>query len=310
MVIKMTLEDSVLKLDELLNEIVYFRLLLDIDLAKEKVDSNKKNESVGKYNIFGKMSNKIKENTQNKYNEKIDELNKNVEDFLSKNPKIKKDLTEAMLKEDIDKYLKNDKYGFSKDLLSLLVTYDCQYEYQFIDEEKKKISLIIYNDEAKLEASCKQIKNVVKTISNKSYDKKDSVLPEAFRLMIANFIAEGNFKDVSASIESKNLANLVVYGLNGMVPNKDEIIKLYHDSDLGYVAVSLGLKTYLLTRAKYELNNLDFKTLLSSTLDVLTDVEAKAVKELFIEEDNIENDKMLIEEIDKVFSYLIKEFKL
>jgi hypothetical protein len=55
---------------------------------------------------------------------------------------------------------------------------------------------------------------------------------------------------------------------------------------------------------------LDFKTLLSSTLDVLTDVEAKAVKELFIEEDNIENDKMLIEEIDKVFSYLIKEFKL
>jgi hypothetical protein len=77
-----------------------------------------------------------------------------------------------------------------------------------------------------------------------------------------------------------------------------------------YISLSLGIKTYLLVRAKYEISNIDYSAMLSPIIDVLMDISKKSCKQLLIDNDNIEINKKLMEIIDKVINYLIKEFKL
>ena len=136
----MKLEEGAILLDSVFSEVVYYRLLLENKYSKEKVDNNQKNENVGKYNVFAKMSNKIKENTQNKYNERIDNINKEIDNLLEKNPKLNKDLTEDMLAKDLIDFFKNDKNNFLKELFSILIISDETYKYEFNDEELKKLS--------------------------------------------------------------------------------------------------------------------------------------------------------------------------
>ena len=306
----MKLEEGAILLDSVFSEVVYYRLLLEKEYSKEKVDNNQKNENVGKYNVFAKMSNKIKENTQNKYNERIDNINKEIDNLLEKNPKLNKDLTEDMLAKDLIDFFKNDKNNFLKELFSILIISDETYKYEFSDEELKKLSLLIYNDEKRLNNSLKEFNQITKAISSRTIEKKDDVIKDALKLIIIRFISEGSLKDISSSKDSKDLSLLVTYGLDSNNLDKDYIINLYYTMGYDYISLSLGIKTYLLVRAKYEISNIDYSAMLSPIIDVLMDISKKSCKQLLIDNDNIEINKKLMEIIDKVINYLIKEFKL
>ena len=306
----MKLEEGAILLDSVFSEVVYYRLLLEKEYSKEKVDNNQKNENVGKYNVFAKMSNKIKENTQNKYNERIDNINKEIDNLLEKNPKLNKDLTEDMLAKDLIDFFKNDKNNFLKELFSILIISDETYKYEFSDEELKKLSLLIYNDEKRLNNSFKEFNQITKAISSRTIEKKDDVIKDALKLIIIRFISEGSLKDISSSKDSKDLSLLVTYGLDSNVLDKDYIMNLYYTMGYDYISLSLGIKTYLLVRAKYEISNIDYSAMLSPIIDVLMDISKKSCKQLLIDNDNIEINKKLMEIIDKVINYLIKEFKL
>jgi hypothetical protein len=306
----MKLEEGAILLDSVFSEVVYYRLLLEKEYSKEKVDNNQKNENVGKYNVFAKMSNKIKENTQNKYNERIDNINKEIDNLLEKNPKLNKDLTEDMLAKDLIDFFKNDKNNFLKELFSILIISDETYKYEFSDEELKKLSLLIYNDEKRLNNSFKEFNQITKAISSRTIEKKDDVIIDALKLIIIRFISEGSLKDISSSKDSKDLSLLVTYGLDSNVLDKEYIMNLYYTMGYDYISLSLGIKTYLLVRAKYEISNIDYSAMLSPIIDVLMDISKKSCKQLLIDNDNIEINKKLMEIIDKVINYLIKEFKL
>lgn len=306
----MKLEEGVILLDSVFSEVVYYRLLLENKYSKEKVDNNQKNENVGKYNVFAKMSNKIKENTQNKYNERIDNINKEIDNLLEKNPKLNKDLTEDMLAKDLIDFFKNDKNNFLKELFSILIISDETYKYEFNDEELKKLSLLIYNDEKRLNNSFKEFNQITKAISSRTIEKKDDVIKDALKLIIIRFISEGSLKEISSSKDSKDLSLLVTYGLDSNDLDKDYIMNLYYTMGYDYISLSLGIKTYLLVRAKYEISNIDYSAMLSPIIDVLMDISKKSCKQLLIDNDNIEINKKLMEIIDKVINYLIKEFKL
>lgn len=306
----MKLEEGVILLDSVFSEVVYYRLLLENKYSKEKVDNNQKNENVGKYNVFAKMSNKIKENTQNKYNERIDNINKEIDNLLEKNPKLNKDLTEDMLAKDLIDFFKNDKNNFLKELFSILIISDETYKYEFNDEELKKLSLLIYNDEKRLNNSFKEFNQITKAISSRTIEKKDDVIKDALKLIIIRFISEGSLKEISSSKDSKDLSLLVTYGLDSNNLDKDYIMNLYYTMGYDYISLSLGIKTYLLVRAKYEISNIDYSAMLSPIIDVLMDISKKSCKQLLIDNDNIEINKKLMEIIDKVINYLIKEFKL
>ena len=306
----MKLEEGAILLDSVFSEVVYYRLLLENKYSKEKVDNNQKNENVGKYNVFSKMSNKIKENTQNKYNERIDNINKEIDNLLEKNPKLNKDLTEDMLAKDLIDFFKNDKNNFLKELFSILIISDETYKYEFNDEELKKLSLLIYNDEKRLNNSFKEFNQITKAISSRTIEKKDDVIKDALKLIIIRFISEGSLKEISSSKDSKDLSLLVTYGLDSNDLDKDYIMNLYYTMGYDYISLSLGIKTYLLVRAKYEISNIDYSAMLSPIIDVLMDISKKSCKQLLIDNDNIEINKKLMEIIDKVINYLIKEFKL
>lgn len=306
----MKLEEGAILLDSVFSEVVYYRLLLEKEYSKEKVDNNQKNENVGKYNVFAKMSNKIKENTQNKYNERIDNINKEIDNLLEKNPKLNKDLTEDMLAKDLIDFFKNDKNNFLKELFSILIISDETYKYEFNDEELKKLSLLIYNDEKRLNNSFKEFNQITKAISSRTIEKKDDVIKDALKLIIIRFISEGSLKEISSSKDSKDLSLLVTYGLDSNNLDKDYIMNLYYTMGYDYISLSLGIKTYLLVRAKYEISNIDYSAMLSPIIDVLMDISKKSCKQLLIDNDNIEINKKLMEIIDKVINYLIKEFKL
>jgi hypothetical protein len=306
----MKLEEGAILLDSVISEVVYYRLLLEKEYSKEKVDNNQKNENVGKYNVFAKMSNKIKENTQNKYNERIDNINKEIDNLLEKNPKLNKDLTEDMLAKDLIDFFKNDKNNFLKELFSILIISDETYKYEFNDEELKKLSLLIYNDEKRLNNSFKEFNQITKAISSRTIEKKDDVIIDALKLIIIRFISEGSLKEISSSKDSKDLSLLVTYGLDSNDLDKDYIMNLYYTMGYDYISLSLGIKTYLLVRAKYEISNIDYSAMLSPIIDVLMDISKKSCKQLLIDNDNIEINKKLMEIIDKVINYLIKEFKL
>ena len=306
----MKLEEGAILLDSVFSEVVYYRLLLENKYSKEKVDNNQKNENVGKYNVFAKMSNKIKENTQNKYNERIDNINKEIDNLLEKNPKLNKDLTEDMLAKDLIDFFKNDKNNFLKELFSILIISDETYKYEFNDEELKKLSLLIYNDEKRLNNSFKEFNQITKAISSRTIEKKDDVIKDALKLIIIRFISEGSLKEISSSKDSKDLSLLVTYGLDSNVLDKEYIMNLYYTMGYDYISLSLGIKTYLLVRAKYEISNIDYSAMLSPIIDVLMDISKKSCKQLLIDNDNIEINKKLMEIIDKVINYLIKEFKL
>ncbi len=306
----MKLEEGAILLDSVFSEVVYYRLLLENKYSKEKVDNNQKNENVGKYNVFAKMSNKIKENTQNKYNERIDNINKEIDNLLEKNPKLNKDLTEDMLAKDLIDFFKNDKNNFLKELFSILIISDETYKYEFNDEELKKLSLLIYNDEKRLNNSFKEFNQITKAISSRTIEKKDDVIKDALKLIIIRFISEGSLKEISSSKDSKDLSLLVTYGLDSNNLDKDYIMNLYYTMGYDYISLSLGIKTYLLVRAKYEISNIDYSAMLSPIIDVLMDISKKSCKQLLIDNDNIEINKKLMEIIDKVINYLIKEFKL
>ncbi len=306
----MKLEEGAILLDSVFSEVVYYRLLLENKYSKEKVDNNQKNENVGKYNVFAKMSNKIKENTQNKYNERIDNINKEIDNLLEKNPKLNKDLTEDMLAKDLIDFFKNDKNNFLKELFSILIISDETYKYEFNDEELKKLSLLIYNDEKRLNNSFKEFNQITKAISSRTIEKKDDVIKDALKLIIIRFISEGSLKEISSSKDSKDLSLLVTYGLDSNDLDKDYIMNLYYTMGYDYISLSLGIKTYLLVRAKYEISNIDYSAMLSPIIDVLMDISKKSCKQLLIDNDNIEINKKLMEIIDKVINYLIKEFKL
>ena len=306
----MKLEEGAILLDSVFSEVVYYRLLLEKEYSKEKVDNNQKNENVGKYNVFAKMSNKIKENTQNKYNERIDNINKEIDNLLEKNPKLNKDLTEDMLAKDLIDFFKNDKNNFLKELFSILIISDETYKYEFNDEELKKLYLLIYNDEKRLNNSFKEFNQITKAISSRTIEKKDDVIKDALKLIIIRFISEGSLKEISSSKDSKDLSLLVTYGLDSNNLDKDYIMNLYYTMGYDYISLSLGIKTYLLVRAKYEISNIDYSAMLSPIIDVLMDISKKSCKQLLIDNDNIEINKKLMEIIDKVINYLIKEFKL
>lgn len=306
----MKLEEGAILLDSVFSEVVYYRLLLENKYSKEKVDNNQKNENVGKYNVFAKMSNKIKENTQNKYNERIDNINKEIDNLLEKNPKLNKDLTEDMLAKDLIDFFKNDKNNLLKELFSILIISDETYKYEFSDEELKKLSLLIYNDEKRLNNSFKEFNQITKAISSRTIEKKDDVIKDALKLIIIRFISEGSLKEISSSKDSKDLSLLVTYGLDSNDLDKDYIMNLYYTMGYDYISLSLGIKTYLLVRAKYEISNIDYSAMLSPIIDVLMDISKKSCKQLLIDNDNIEINKKLMEIIDKVINYLIKEFKL
>lgn len=143
------------------NRLLTAKRLNDSNIADTAQVEEEKTTFKGTINNIGKFFKR----SANSYDQKGEAINKALQDFENKHPEII-DLTTA--EGLVDSLFKEDKYGLTKLVFASSIILDDEYEYKYVDEGLKDVSVILYGDEQTLLIIKKQLSDNFNAISPKS----------------------------------------------------------------------------------------------------------------------------------------------
>ena len=200
--------------------IKYFRLKNELYLINKVIENNQTTEVKSKINIFGKMSNKIKDSKVTKYTEKKQLFEKAIAKFELDNSKSDYNYYyQGRLNKVVSELFKKDKLGIIKSFYALSIISDNEYDFEFDNESLAEISIILFTDKDKLNDLKNKLNLAYNSISGRMFSafkiEDNTLLREATKNSLV-FIETENKKYLESTISNDTIsvtANLLNYGL-------------------------------------------------------------------------------------------------
>ena len=142
------------------------RLLIAKKLNDENIDKTAKVKEEKKTfkGVIKNIGNFFKRSA-NSYDQKDESIDKALKDFENKNPDVIDLATAESL---IENLFKDDSYGLSKLVFASSIILDDEYDYKYVDEGLKDVSVLLYGDDKTLLLIKKQLYDNFNAISPKS----------------------------------------------------------------------------------------------------------------------------------------------
>lgn len=265
--------------------ITYFRLKNELYQINKVIENNQTKEVKSKINVFGKMSNKLKDSKATKYIEKKEIFEKAIAKFELDNPKINYNLYyQAKLNKEVNELFKKDKLGIIKSFFALSLLVDNNYEFEFDTESLEEISIVLFTDKDKI----KELKDMLNTSYNSvsgrifsSFKLDDTIIIKEATKNALVFLETENKKYLESEIENDSISvasSLLHYGLlfglgynlTNHIANKsfDKFVKISADDTLNLLTI-VSLLIKIAYQNKKNLNLDDELALAISTVNGL-----------------------------------------
>ena len=298
------------------------RLMLAKKLNEENLERTKNvKEEKTTFKGFMKNVGSFFERGANSYEQKDESIDKAIKDFEEKHPEVI-DLVAA--ENLIENLFKDDKYGLAKLVFSTSVILDDEYEYKYVDEGLKGVSVLLYQNEETLPEIKKQLFENYNAISPKSLTNVQKgilagvaisaavglvglpILLAPGAVAVGALSASGVLGGVTLESILMGVAITgIVYGgmkLYNSESVKAEFRKLAPEKNALYLAIQC---TYI-ERIKTRLEEDEFKEQLDSILKNLSTLKGDLDYYLFVEKEETQSNKEKIKSFHKFDDRLSK----
>ena len=284
------------------------RLLIAKKLNDENIDKTAKVKEEKKTfkGVVKNIGNFFKRSA-NSYDQKDETIDKALKDFETKNPEIIDLATAEGL---IESLFKDDQYGLSKLVFASSIILDDEYDYKYVDEGLKDVSVLLYGDDKTLLLIKKQLYDNFNAISPKSLSnvQKGILIGVAAASAVgvismplilapttaaAAGLAAHGFVIGALSLESILVSAAItgiVYGGMKLYNNekvKTEFKKLSPEKNALYLALQC---TYI-ERIKSQIDEDEFKEQLDSILKNLATLKSDLDYYYFVEKESTKENK-------------------
>lgn len=327
---------------DIIKSIQYFRLKREKELLerdKSTAESNIDTEAK-KYNLFAKAKNAINNKKSEKKSNQISDIDSVITKFENKNSDRNYNLWfNNTLSKYINELYSEDKYGLKKIMLGVSIVLDDSHKYIYEDEEYQDISKLLFGNLTKMNEIKRTIKDNYVAIASKNLSSVQKgvliglgigglVLACTLPVMIAGGAAVSaatttaglaaiGFGDMQVGIGMAALFGLI--GGTALVGAGYGTIKTYNIVDAknafrklncDEVALLLSVKALIIEEAKKVMSKDDFKEYFSELLEAIDTLKSDAEYMLFVENNDVKNNKEKIDVFYKWNKRLIKIFDL
>lgn len=292
----------------------YIRLAAELSAVDEALLANAplevdEEDNLGKKIVKRTKNALFREVKTKELSEKKEKILANIAAFKAENPKID---TEKLTDEDFTKNVtarfKRDKFDVNRELLGVSIILDGDYEYVLADEGLKKLSALLYEDEEALFEIKKNLEKLYTSIRKMPFPSKQNALLYGISAAILGVYAAavagiGAAVGVSAAVGATNaglvslyacLAGGALVGATYITLNetkrrkiKDEFAKLSLDES----ASLLAIRCHIISMLKKNSEDKHVKDEISDLLTLTDDLRADVSYELFVENEDVENNK-------------------
>ena len=258
----------------------------------------------------------------NSYEEKDEAVEKALKEFETKHPEVI-DLTTA--ESLVESLFKDDQYGLTKLVFASSIILDDEYEYKYVDEGLKGVSVLLYGDEKTLLLIKKQLYDNFNAISPKSLSnvQKGILIGVAASAAIgvigmplilapttaaAAGLAAHGFTAGAITLESILFSAAItgiVYG--GMkLYNNEKVKEEFKNLSPEKNALYLALQCTYIERIKNTVSEDEFKEQLDSILKNLATLKSDLDYYLFVEKESTKENKEKIKSFHEFDNRLSK----
>ena len=299
------------------------RLLVAKRLNDQNIENTKdvKEEKKTFKGVMKNIGNFFKRSA-NSYDKKDESIDKALQEFEKKNPEIIDLSTAEGL---VDKLFKDDAYGLTKLVFASSIILDDEYEYKYVDEGLKDVSVLLYGDEQTLLLIKKQLYENFNAISPKSLSnvQKGVLIGVAAASVVgvlsmpillapttvgAAALASHGVAAGALTLESVLMSAAItgiVYG--GMkIYNNEKVKTEFKNLSPEKNALYLALQCTYIERIKATLPEDEFKEQLDSILKNLSTLKGDLDYYLFVERESTKENKAKIKSFHEFDNRLSK----
>ena len=230
---------------------------------------------------------------------------------------------------------KDDKYGLGKIVFSASIVFDGEYAYEYNNKGLENLSREIWDNQNALANLQSEIEKIYNTLAKQPFSTTQKLLlggvivlalatltaPEFLNIGIGDApgITHGlktygtqlgmggtMKKGVELLLKSETLLNCIMIGgayLGIELYNKYEVKKSFRSMNHNTLAHILAIKCYLMQIAKKTMPSYAYKESVNDLLQVVQDLKSDTDYVLFVEKENVENNKLKLQ----VFHHLDKK---
>lgn len=302
-----------------------FRLQKDMEIIEDKLIKNVKILSDVNDNFFKKITinigNKVKDCNSEKLSEKKIKVQERLEKFKESNSNLYESLFSFNSLNDICTDLfENDEYGLCKILFAISIILDNEIEYEYGNESLKQISNVLFGDYTKMESMKKQLEEIYKDIAKKPLGTKQkgilttvgiaslAIATTVTIMSIGGLFATApattaalaliGFQDMQLGVGMVALYSVIFCGtllgatymsLNNV--NKQNAVNEFRKMNFEEAALMLTIKCFVISESKKILTEEELKEEISDLLSMISDFKSDTDYVLFVEKQNIEENK-------------------
>lgn len=291
----------------LFKSIQLLRMRAELDYVEKKIEEKAPHKLEEESNFFKKTikgaENLIYRDAKSKglgaKKEKIEAL---IAEFTAKNPEIaEKNYTGEEIKEKLNGLFKDEtSFSIARELLAVSVIMDNAYPYVERDVGLEAASEVMYGDENELPDMERRLLSLYSKIAKKpiSAEQRDIILGAGVGAAALAFFsalpAALQLGALGASLVFSCLIGGIVFesGVIGAeVFNYKKARASFRKMNFEESARLLTVRCFLLERCKMEMEDKEIKEQLSDLLSLTDDWRSDVCYELFVEKENIENNK-------------------
>ena len=289
--------------------LVYFqqvRLQMAKAVSDENIDrtNTNKDEKTTLKETFNNLG-KFFERGMRSYDKVSESANKSLEEFNKKHEKV---MSKEEAEDLIDRLFEADKYGLAKLMFAASIISDNEYQYENIDDGLKAASQILYKDDVTLPEIRHQLEENFRTIASRSFltptSKDDkttagvAVALFALSLMLTPIVAVAT------------VAVGAIVAQDFLKKNEDKIKEEFRKSSSEANAFYLALECTYIQRIKGKLSDDEFKEEFDSILKNVNGLKADLDYYLFVEKENIKENRAKSKSFHEFDNRLVKILEL
>lgn len=311
----------------------FARLYVDLDVVNKEIEKNEGISLSGNESLFIQLGTAARNWSRNHNREallkKKEIIEKQLVELSKKHTYSEFAHNYEELEELVKEIYEDDIYGLARVVFSASLAFDGEYKYQYHDKGMRNLSRVIWKDESKLSTIESEISNIYRDLAKQPLSTAQKMLlGGTAALALATFVVP---QIAFANITSGGaiLGNLATWGgalgaaegvaaiagvaamgaaelaldcaLVGFVYsqmsayNKKEVQKSFRSMTWNDTAHMLAIKCYVMKHAKCWTPSCVYKEGVSDLLQMVQDLKSDTDYFLFVEKENIENNKSKIQ---------------
>ena len=299
--------------DTLFIKCQYVRLSAELDSINAQLNENAPLVVTEADNLGAKIAKRTKnalwlDGKTRELSEKKENILAVIEKFKENNPKLDVErFTEEDFLRDVRHLFRRDKFDVNRELLGISIVLDGEYEYVLADDGMKKLSTLLYEDEGALFEIKKSLEQLYTTIRRKPFiSKQNAVLYGVGAAVLSVYGAAVAGISAALGVTAVGVTSSSLIGLYACLTGgalvgatyitlneskrrriKEEFSKL----SLEESASLLAIRCHILGKLKRSSADHTVKDEISDLLALTDDLRADVSYELFVEGENVEENK-------------------